>query len=215
MQFKVYVPVHLKDEYEDVVNMKLNLLDQSQQKTTSDKSVKSRVSTTVAADELFDSDEIVNSLPSQGIYAIQNLSQSQSKQSSTKLENPYRVSKRAIQALDSLKKNEEVIPSSNKKSKLSDLCDGNLSKLKPNIFRILQPSDLKLKQSFLDEKSESKVSSKLKCLICLEAPSDPCAASCGHICCKDCWLIWMKKNASCPICRQEISISRLNRLIIK
>jgi peroxin-10 len=55
----------------------------------------------------------------------------------------------------------------------------------------------------------------LKCIICSEPSTNPCAARCGHICCQNCWLAWLKQKNACPLCRQEASINTITRIKLK
>jgi hypothetical protein len=53
------------------------------------------------------------------------------------------------------------------------------------------------------------------CGVCRQKdPSDACTSkACGHICCKSCWVSWLRVNKSCPLCKvtvTEESIRGLN-----
>jgi hypothetical protein len=58
-------------------------------------------------------------------------------------------------------------------------------------------------------------SSKLTCAVCKEKASTPCAGRCGHVCCQDCWVRWLKVNSSCPLCRAPASTASVTKIIIK
>lgn len=54
-----------------------------------------------------------------------------------------------------------------------------------------------------------------KCLICLENFKEPCASiSCGHVCCKNCWVEWLSKKLECPICKAKVRLPQLTRIYI-
>ncbi len=57
--------------------------------------------------------------------------------------------------------------------------------------------------------------SRLKCIICKDASNNPCAARCGHICCQECWLTWLKVSNTCPLCKHEASINSITRIKLK
>lgn len=58
-------------------------------------------------------------------------------------------------------------------------------------------------------------SSRLTCAVCKEKASVPCAGRCGHVCCQDCWVRWLKVNSSCPLCRAPASTASVTQIIIK
>lgn len=45
------------------------------------------------------------------------------------------------------------------------------------------------------------------CGVCRQKdPSDACTSrSCGHICCKSCWVSWLRVNKSCPLCKVPVT----------
>ena len=51
--------------------------------------------------------------------------------------------------------------------------------------------------------------SKYTCPICKEQALDPCAAKCGHICCKECWSRWMAVKQNCPQCKLSVLAAEL------
>lgn len=40
-------------------------------------------------------------------------------------------------------------------------------------------------------------------------------ADCGHTACSICWLKWMEKSSTCPICRVDITKESLARLVFE
>ena len=53
------------------------------------------------------------------------------------------------------------------------------------------------------------------CIVCLEVSKDPYAAKCGHICCHDCWKHLFKIKKTCPMCRIDVSLENLVKIVIK
>eukprot|EP01038_Epipyxis_sp_PR26KG_P008177 gene8177-11062_t len=55
---------------------------------------------------------------------------------------------------------------------------------------------------------------KLVCIICIEPALHPCAAKCGHVCCRICWMTWLKVNQTCPTCRVTVSMDSLTKIVV-
>ena len=53
----------------------------------------------------------------------------------------------------------------------------------------------------------------LECRLCNELMKDPLVSDCHHSACSMCWSKWLEKHETCPICRQEISMQRLSKMI--
>lgn len=56
---------------------------------------------------------------------------------------------------------------------------------------------------------------RLACIICKETANIPCAGKCGHVCCQDCWVEWMKIKSQCPICREPVSKDSIVKIVVK
>lgn len=63
--------------------------------------------------------------------------------------------------------------------------------------------------------SQGNGSTRLQCSVCKEVADQPCAAKCGHICCQQCWISWLKVKPSCPICRAPASQQSVARVLIR
>ncbi|KAF7718341.1 Uncharacterized protein PECH_001064 [Penicillium ucsense] len=48
-----------------------------------------------------------------------------------------------------------------------------------------------------------------KCTLCLEAFKDPSVTTCGHVFCWVCVRDWVREKPECPLCRQEVLISKV------
>ncbi|KAJ5902659.1 Zinc finger RING-type [Penicillium taxi] len=48
-----------------------------------------------------------------------------------------------------------------------------------------------------------------KCILCLDAFKDPCVTTCGHVCCWVCIRDWVREKPECPLCRQEVLLSKV------
>lgn len=47
------------------------------------------------------------------------------------------------------------------------------------------------------------------CVICYSRRKEPMAASCGHICCKSCWVKILSNCLECPLCKQRVRMKHL------
>ncbi|CAF0891433.1 unnamed protein product [Rotaria sordida] len=61
--------------------------------------------------------------------------------------------------------------------------------------------------------NESSVDSELICAICLNPFDEPISTLCEHIFCVDCIKLWLKKDLSCPICREILIENNLKSVI--
>jgi hypothetical protein len=57
--------------------------------------------------------------------------------------------------------------------------------------------------------------SKYLCPICKEQALAPCAAKCGHVCCKECWSQWLRVKPACPICKGATDADSIMRIVFK
>ncbi|KAJ5335999.1 hypothetical protein MYU51_020101 [Penicillium brevicompactum] len=48
-----------------------------------------------------------------------------------------------------------------------------------------------------------------KCTLCLEAFKDPSVTTCGHVFCWICVRDWVREKPECPLCRQEVLLSKV------
>lgn len=48
-----------------------------------------------------------------------------------------------------------------------------------------------------------------KCTLCLEAFKDPSVTTCGHVFCWICIRDWVREKPECPLCRQEVLLSKV------
>jgi hypothetical protein len=55
----------------------------------------------------------------------------------------------------------------------------------------------------------------LTCGVCKEPAASPCAGRCGHVCCQECWSIWLRKSQTCPMCRAPADTNSVTRVIIR
>ncbi len=58
------------------------------------------------------------------------------------------------------------------------------------------------------------------CPICKDPEAEePCAAKCGHVCCRSCWAQWLQRQTGhkgqCPICKSETSPESIMEIIYK
>lgn len=66
------------------------------------------------------------------------------------------------------------------------------------------------------KEKENSLNSRLLCTICKEVASVPCAnKDCGHICCQNCWLEWLKIKAICPMCREPVRKENISKIVIR
>ena len=63
----------------------------------------------------------------------------------------------------------------------------------------------------------SEANASATCLICKEKnPPDMCASKeCGHLCCKVCWVNWLKMKKSCPVCKVPVSEDSIRGITFK
>lgn len=48
-----------------------------------------------------------------------------------------------------------------------------------------------------------------KCTLCLEAFKDPSVTTCGHVFCWVCVRDWVREKPECPLCRQDVLLSKV------
>lgn len=48
-----------------------------------------------------------------------------------------------------------------------------------------------------------------KCTLCLEVFKDPSVTTCGHVFCWTCVRDWVREKPECPLCRQEVLMSKV------
>jgi peroxin-10 len=48
-----------------------------------------------------------------------------------------------------------------------------------------------------------------KCTLCLEQFKDPSVTTCGHVFCWICVRDWVREKPECPLCRQEVLLSKV------
>lgn len=48
-----------------------------------------------------------------------------------------------------------------------------------------------------------------KCTLCLDPFKDPSVTSCGHVFCWTCARDWIREKPECPLCRQEVLLSKV------
>lgn len=48
-----------------------------------------------------------------------------------------------------------------------------------------------------------------KCTLCLDAFKDPSLTTCGHVFCWICVRDWVREKPECPLCRQEVLLSKI------
>ncbi|CAF1074608.1 unnamed protein product [Adineta steineri] len=62
----------------------------------------------------------------------------------------------------------------------------------------------RLKPDKYEYMNEDAIDDKLKCIICAQPFQIPVILDCQHTFCEVCIDTWIKKNASCPICRRQV-----------
>lgn len=67
----------------------------------------------------------------------------------------------------------------------------------------------------LSHPNSSVMIQQLACIVCKEVATQPCASKCGHICCQNCWLSWLKIQKVCPLCRQPVDVNTITRIVKK
>lgn len=53
------------------------------------------------------------------------------------------------------------------------------------------------------------------CRICEQICKEPYMPPCGHLVCSSCWMQWLKKSQSCPVCRKPATKDTLVRVVFE
>ena len=64
------------------------------------------------------------------------------------------------------------------------------------------------------KKAAKAIKKKYDCLVCKNVALEPCAARCGHICCENCWIRWLKVKETCPLCRAPTLLDQIKKITI-
>mmetsp|Transcript_20364 Transcript_20364/g.25879 ORF Transcript_20364/g.25879 Transcript_20364/m.25879 type:complete len:119 (-) Transcript_20364:217-573(-) len=51
------------------------------------------------------------------------------------------------------------------------------------------------------------------CTVCDSTPNKPFMADCGHSACFECWVQWLNRSGTCPICRVATTKESLSRMV--
>jgi hypothetical protein len=62
--------------------------------------------------------------------------------------------------------------------------------------------------------NNSSNNSHLHCSICKDLANIPCTASCGHVCCQQCWVECLKRSKICPVCRAFVGKETISQIKI-
>lgn len=130
----------------------------------------------------------------------------------------YLPSKRASAMVDAAKENQSNASEPTKKSKLDIFDRVKAKEIAPSSKRMNFFDDLDSSQLLLPDMTMPRgpvTSSKLLCLICQEKATNPCAGICGHVCCEECWTMWLATKTACPVCREPTTKESISKLIIR
>ena len=61
----------------------------------------------------------------------------------------------------------------------------------------------------------SNVPTNLSCSICSKVSQKPMLGDCGHMACQSCWINWLKRSETCPICRVPVKAKSLARVVFQ
>lgn len=76
------------------------------------------------------------------------------------------------------------------------------------------PSISQQTQTITTPQQETSTQKQFTCIICSDPAKEPTAARCGHICCYECWVYWLKQKLECPICRKRTREKFLTKLYV-
>ena len=62
---------------------------------------------------------------------------------------------------------------------------------------------------------KSNVPSNVCCVICSKTTLKPMLGDCGHMACQGCWLEWLKRSETCPVCRVSVKAKSLARVVFQ
>jgi len=92
-------------------------------------------------------------------------------------------------------------------SKENDVHEDRVTK----ILLQAEASAFKKKRSSISSVRGNRNSSE--CMVCEVSCKKPYMAKCGHLACGDCWLQWLKKSSTCPVCRGPAVKNELARVV--
>ena len=62
----------------------------------------------------------------------------------------------------------------------------------------------------------ASVAAQLMCCVCHAlALAEPCAAPCGHICCRDCWTRLLRVRSQCPLCKRDVAREDIVSVVLR
>jgi len=62
---------------------------------------------------------------------------------------------------------------------------------------------------------KSTVPANISCPLCTRTATNPMLSDCGHMACQSCWLLWLKRSETCPVCRTSVQKESLARLVFQ
>ena len=56
---------------------------------------------------------------------------------------------------------------------------------------------------------------KLSCKLCNQPPKAPFKARCAHVCCHECWIMWLGNRPMCPVCKVPTTLRQLTKVFFQ
>lgn len=62
---------------------------------------------------------------------------------------------------------------------------------------------------------KSNVPANVHCIMCDGHAKEPLLADCNHMACRPCWLEWLQRSETCPVCRKAVKKNDLSRVVFE
>ena len=74
---------------------------------------------------------------------------------------------------------------------------------------------------FINENSDTsptattQVQNNLECKLCKKQAKTPFKGRCQHVCCHECWIMWLESRRECPVCKAPTNLRQLIKIFFQ